>query len=75
MVNARGGSSIDEWLPGSETDYLAKAVERIRAAGDWGYAIEFWQLRYEHGEISVICQIAHPSGIVAFHLRQCLVKL
>ena len=35
-VNARGGSSIDEWLPGSETDYLAKAVERIRAAGDWG---------------------------------------
>ncbi|WP_462353785.1 sialate O-acetylesterase [Alistipes timonensis] len=36
VVNARGGSSIDEWLPGSETDYLAKAVERIRAAGDWG---------------------------------------
>ena len=24
VVNARGGSSIDEWLPGSETDYLAK---------------------------------------------------
>lgn len=36
VVNARGGSSIDEWLPGSETGYLAKAVERIRAAGDWG---------------------------------------
>ena len=36
VVNARGGSSIDEWLTGSETDYLAKAVERIRAAGDWG---------------------------------------
>lgn len=36
VVNARGGSSIDEWLPGSETAYLAKAVERIRAAGDWG---------------------------------------
>ncbi|MFR0764253.1 MAG: sialate O-acetylesterase [Alistipes communis] len=36
VVNARGGSSIDEWPPGSETDYLAKAVERIRAAGDWG---------------------------------------
>lgn len=36
VVNARGGSSINEWLPGSETDYLAKAVERIRAAGDWG---------------------------------------
>ena len=25
VVNARGGSSIDEWLPGSETDYLAKS--------------------------------------------------
>ena len=36
VVNARGGSSIDEWRPGSETGYLAKAVERIRAAGDWG---------------------------------------
>ena len=36
VVNARGGSSIDEWLPGSEADYLAKAVARIRAAGDWG---------------------------------------
>lgn len=54
VVNARGGSSIDEWLPGSETDYLAKAVERIRAAGDWG---DFAAVLWHQGE----ADSAHPE--------------
>lgn len=54
VVNARGGSSIDEWLPGSETDYLAKAVERIRAAGDWG---DFTAVLWHQGE----ADSAHPE--------------
>lgn len=36
VVNARGGSSIDEWLPDSETAYWAEAVARLRAALPWG---------------------------------------
>lgn len=54
VVNARGGSSIDEWLPGSETDYLAKAVERIRAAGDWGDVVA---VLWHQGE----ADSAHPE--------------
>lgn len=54
VVNARGGSSIDEWLPGSETAYLAKAVERIRAAGDWGDVVA---VLWHQGE----ADSAHPE--------------
>lgn len=54
VVNARGGSSIDEWLPGSETDYLARAVERIRAAGDWGDVVA---VLWHQGE----ADSAHPE--------------
>ena len=54
VIRIRGGSSIDEWLPGSEADYLAKAVERIRAAGDWG---DFAAVLWHQGE----ADSAHPE--------------
>ncbi|WP_290540467.1 sialate O-acetylesterase [Alistipes sp.] len=54
VVNARGGSSIDKWLPGSDTNYLAKAVERIRAAGDWGDVVA---VLWHQGE----ADSAHPE--------------
>lgn len=54
VVNARGGSSIDEWLPGSETEYLAKAVERIRAAAPWGDVVA---VLWHQGE----ADSAHPE--------------
>lgn len=36
VVNARGGSAIGEWLPGSEQSYLDEALRRMREAREWG---------------------------------------
>lgn len=36
VVNARGGSSIDSWLKGSEDGYYEKALERVRQALKYG---------------------------------------
>ncbi|WP_418992067.1 sialate O-acetylesterase [Alistipes sp.] len=36
VVNARGDTSIERWLPGAEAGYYDQALRRIRAALAWG---------------------------------------
>ncbi|WP_417016302.1 sialate O-acetylesterase [Alistipes sp.] len=54
VVNARGGSSIEEWLPGSATDYAARALERLREAQPWGDVVA---VLWHQGEANS----AHPE--------------
>lgn len=64
VVNARGGSSIDEWLPGSETAYWTEAVARLRAALEWGDLVA---VLWHQGEANS----AHPERYEA-QLRQLI---
>ena len=45
VVNARGGTSLTEWLPGAPEDYFGKTVTRVKAAQKSGkLRAIFWSL-------------------------------
>jgi len=60
VVNARGGSSIFEWLPGSPANYLAEALRRIGAVREWG---EVRAVLWHQGEADARHPERYPAAL------------
>lgn len=63
IVNARGGSSIKEWMKGAKENYYGEALKRVHAATKYG---QIKAILWHQGEADVCCPEEYRKILTQF---------